>query len=449
MTKKDDNFNTESLQGRETFSNRWAFILACVGSAVGMGNIWLFPYRVGQFGGFAFLVPYFIWIFVLGFTGVIGEMSFGRAMKTGPMGAFKKAMERRGKKNGDLIGLIPVIGSLAIAIGYSVVVGWIIRFTVGAFAGDLVNTADSGAYFGEIAGTFGSIPWHLLALVLTFVIMNAGISAGIEKVNKVLMPAFFLLFLILAIRVAFIEGAGSGYAFLLNPDWSALANPKTWVFALGQAFFSLSLAGSGTLVYGSYLKDEENVVKAGFSIAVFDTIAASLAALVIIPSVFAFGMEPTAGPPMLFITMPEVFKQMPFGQLFSIIFFIAVLFAGVTSLINLFEAPIEALQERFKFSRTKAVLTIGIIGLVIGVLIENADVLSTWMDVVSIYAIPVGALLAAVMFFWVCGDKFVKSEIEKGLDGEMPKFIIPLGKYVFCGLTLMVIILGILWGGIG
>ncbi len=376
-------------------------------------------------------------------------MSFGRAMKTGPMGAFKKAMASRGKKNGDLIGLIPIIGSLAIAIGYSVVVGWIIKFTVGAFAGDLVKAADSAEYFGTIAGTFGSIPWHLIALALTFIIMNAGISAGIEKANKYLMPAFFVLFIVLAIRVAFLDGANEGYKFLLNPDWSALANPKTWVYALGQSFFSLSLAGSGTLVYGSYLKDDENVVKAGVSIAIFDTIAASLAALVIIPSVFAFGMEPTSGPPMLFITMPEVFKQMPFGQLFSIIFFIAVLFAGITSLVNLFEAPIEALQDRFKFSRTKAVITIAIVGVIVGVFIENADVLSTWMDVVSIYVIPLGALLAAIMFFWVCGEKFAKEEIGKGLDGDVPKFIIPMGKYVFCGLTIIVVVLGILWGGIG
>ena len=445
--KKGNNIN---IEGRETFSSRWGFILACVGSAVGMGNIWLFPYRVGEFGGFAFLVPYFICVFLLGFTGVIGEMSFGRAMRTGPMGAFKKAMERRGKKNGDLIGLIPVIGSLAIAIGYSVVVGWIIKFTVGAFAGDLVRIGvNSEEYFGSIAGTFGSLPWHLIALSISFIIMNAGVSSGIEKVNKYLMPAFFLLFIILAVRVMFLDGSGKGYEFLLNPDWSALANPKTWVYALGQSFFSLSLAGSGTVVYGSYLKDKENVVKAGVSIAIFDTLAASLAALVIIPSVFAFGMKATAGPPMLFITMPEVFKQMPFGHLFSIVFFIAVLFAGITSLINLFEAPIEALQNRFKFSRKKAVILVATIAVAVGVLIENVNIMGVWMDVVSIYVIPVGALLAAIMFFWICGDEFVKNEIGKGLDGETPNFIIPLGKYIFCGLTLIVIILGILWGGIG
>lgn len=448
MAKKK--VDTMEQNNRETFSGKWTFILACVGSAVGMGNIWLFPYRVGQFGGFAFLVPYFICVLALGLTGVIGEMTFGRAMKTGPLGAFKKALERRGKKRGDVIGLIPVLGSLGIAIGYTVVVGWIIRFLVGSFTGDLVNAEiNSGEYFGRIAGNFGSIPWHILAIILTFIVMNAGISAGIEKINKVMMPAFFVLFIILAIRVSLLNGASEGYKFLFNPDWSALSNPKTWVFALGQSFFSLSLAGSGTLVYGSYLKDDVNVVEAGVSIALFDTLAATLAALVIIPSVFAFGMEPSAGPPLLFITMPEIFKQMPFGHLFSILFFIAIFFAGVTSLVNLYETPIEALQDKFKLSRTKSVVIVGVVGLIVGIFIEGGDILSMWMDIVSIYAIPVGALLAAIMFFWICGEEFAKNEIGKGLSGEVPMFLIPLGKYVFCGLTLFVIIIGIVWGGIG
>lgn len=448
MSKKYGN-STVVFQ-REKFSSNWGFIIACVGSAVGMGNIWLFPYRVGQFGGFAFLVPYFICVFLLGFTGVIGEMSFGRAMKTGPMGAFKKAMEKKGKKHGDLIGLVPVIGSLAIAIGYSVVVGWIIKFTVGAFTKDLVSTnINSEIYFEQISGTFGSLPWHLIALALTFFIMNAGIASGIEKVNKIMMPAFFILFIILAIRVAFLNGANKGYEFLFNPDWSALTNPKTWVYALGQSFFSLSLAGSGTVVYGSYLKDDVNVIKSGISIAAFDTIAASLAALVVIPSVFSFEMDITAGPSMLFITMPKVFKLMPLGYLFSIIFFTAVLFAGITSLVNLFEAPIEALQNRFDFSRKKAVITVGIIGTIIGILIENVNVMGVWMDISSIYIIPLGALLSAIMFFWVCGEKFVKEEISKGLNKNFPTILLPLGKYVFCGLTLLVLIIGIQLGGIG
>ncbi|BDR89237.1 hypothetical protein N072000002_10380 [Clostridium tetani] len=183
------------------------------------------------------------------------------AMGTGPVGAFKKALEKRGKKYGDLIGLIPVIGSLGIAIGYSVVVGWILRFTVGAITGSMIKAPDSGVYFASIAGKLGSLSWHLLALALTFIIMTMGVSKGIEKVNKIMMPAFFVLFLILAIRVGTLPGAIEGYRYLLVPKWEFLGEPKTWVFALGQAFFSLSLAGSGTVVYGSYLKKTEILYK--------------------------------------------------------------------------------------------------------------------------------------------------------------------------------------------
>ncbi len=444
-----DNKEYNTLETRDTFNTKLGFILACVGSAVGMGNIWLFPYRVGQFGGAAFLIPYFIFVILIGFTGVIGEMAFGRAMGTGPLGAFKKAMERRGKKHGDLIGLIPVIGSLGIAIGYSVVVGWILRFTVGAITGGLTSAPDSGAYFGMIAGKFGSIGWHFAALILTFIVMVAGISAGIEKINKFMMPAFFGMFLILAIRVLFLPGSSAGYVYLFSPKWELLGDPKTWVFALGQAFFSLSLAGSGTLVYGSYLKKSEDVVNSAVTVSIFDTIAAMLAALVIIPSVFAFNMDPAAGPPLMFITMPEIFKQMPAGRLFASIFFIAVLFAGITSLVNLFEAPIESLQERFKFSRAKAVTTVGIVAAIIGIFIEDGDVLGTWMDVVSIYVIPLGALLAGIMFFWVCGPKFAREQAQLGRQKEIGSWFEPMSRYVFVGLTIIVYIMGIFYGGIG
>lgn len=438
-----------TIESRDSFNSKLGFILACVGSAVGMGNIWLFPYRVGQFGGAAFLIPYFICVALIGFTGVIGEMAFGRAMGTGPLGAFKQAMERRGKKHGDLIGLIPVIGSLGIAIGYSVVVGWILRFTVGAITGAMTSAPDSGAYFGVIAGKFGSLGWHMAALVLTFIVMVAGVSAGIEKMNKLMMPAFFIMFLILGIRVIFLPGSGAGYAYLLTPKWEFLGNPKTWVYALGQAFFSLSLAGSGTVVYGSYLSKKEDVVSSAVNVAVFDTLAALLAALVVIPSVFAFNMDPAAGPPLMFITMPEVFKQMPAGALFASIFFIAVLFAGVTSLVNLFETPIEALQQRFNFSRGKAVITVGIIGAVVGIFLEDGNVLGTWMDIVSIYIIPLGALLAGIMFFWVCGPEFAREQAQLGRDKVIGPWFDPMSRYVFVGLTILVYIAGIFYGGIG
>lgn len=438
-----------TLETRDKFNSKIGFILACIGSAVGMGNLWMFPYRVGQFGGAAFLVPYFLFIIIIGITGVIGEMSFGRAMEAGPLGAFKKAFERRNKKNGDLLGLIPVLGSLGIAIGYAVVVGWILKFAVGSITGAVTSAPDSGAYFGQIAGPFGSVSWHFAGLALTFIIMLMGISKGIEKVNKFMMPAFFGLFIILAIRVVTLPGAVAGFKYLFIPKWELLGDPKTWVYALGQAFFSLSLAGSGTVVYGSYLKKSEDIVGCAKNVALFDTIAAMLAAIVIIPSVFAFNLDPAAGPPLMFITMPNVFKMMPMGQLFAIVFFVAVLFAGISSLMNLFESPIEALQYRFKMSRGTSVTIVAVIAASVGLILENADNLGTWMDIVSIYIIPLGALLAGIMFFWVCGPGFAREQAQLGREKKIGAWFEPMTKYVFCGLTIIVYILGIFYGGIG
>lgn len=451
MGKKSLNVRTqgESLEKRDVFNSKTGFILACIGSAVGMGNLWMFPYRVGQFGGAAFLIPYFLFVIIIGFTGVIGEMSFGRAMRTGPLGSFKKACEMRGKKHGDLIGLIPIIGSLGIATGYAVVVGWILRFTVGSITGALTKAENCGAYFGEIAGPLGSMGWHFAGLIITFLIMYFGISKGIEKVNKFMMPAFFGLFIILAIKVFTLDGAIDGYKYLFLPEWKLLSEPKTWVYALGQAFFSLSLAGSGTLVYGSYLKKNEDVVNSAKFVAIFDTVAAMLAAMVIIPSVFAFNLDKASGPPLMFITMPNVFKLMPAGRLFAIIFFIAVLFAGISSLMNLYETPVETLQNRFNLSRGTSILIIALISGAVGLVLENGDNLSIWMDIVSIYIIPLGALLAGIMFFWVCGTKFARQQAQMGRVKPIGSWFEPMAKYLFCGLTIIVYILGIFYGGIG
>lgn len=433
---------------RDSFQSKFGFILACVGSAVGMGNIWLFPYRVAQHGGAAFLIPYIIFVVVLGVAGVAGEMAFGRAMEAGPLGAFSKATKMRGNKAGGWIGLIPTVGSLALAIGYSVVVGWIIKYLVGSFTGSAYN-ANSGEYFGAICGNFGSLPWHMIGLAVCFLFMVLGIGKGIEKMNKIIMPIFFCLFIILAIRVGFLDGAVDGYKYLFKPVWSELAQPRTWVFALGQAFFSLSLAGSGTLVYGSYLSKKENVISCAKNVAIFDTIAALLAALVIIPSVFAFGLDLSSGPGLMFITMPNVFQMMPFGRIFMIVFFVAVFFAGITSLVNLFEAPVEALQTKFGLSRKASVAIIAAIGVIVGVMIENGNTVSTWMDIVSIYIVPVGALLAAIMFFWVCPKGFALDQVSEGRKKKVGKFYYVLTKYVFVILTCAVIVLGIAYGGIG
>lgn len=443
----------QSGNGRDQFRSRLGFIIACIGSAVGMGNIWMFPYRTGTFGGAAFLIPYFIFVVLLGFSGVIGEMAFGRGMKTGPMGAFTQAMELRfGKKGrvpGKVIGAVPVIGSLGIAIGYSVVVGWFLKYLFAAVTGTLTKVEDMGAYFGELAVDFGSVGWQLLGLGLTFIIMILGVTRGIEKMNKIMMPVFFLFFVILLVRVVTLPGAMEGFRYMFVPQWEQLGNVKTWVYALGQAFFSLSLAGSGTIVYGSYLKKDTDVVSCAKNVAFFDTCAALLAGMVVIPAVFAFGLDVSSGPPLMFITLPAVFQQMPFGGVFAVIFFVAVLFAAITSLMNLFETPIEALENQLKISRGAAVAVIALISAVVGIFIESGDSVGAWMDAVSIYIIPLGALLAAIMFFWVCPKGYAREQVEVGREKPLGRWFEPVTKYIFVGITLVVYVLGIFFGGIG
>lgn len=438
---------------RGEFRTRLGFIIACVGSAVGMGNIWMFPYRTGEFGGSAFLIAYFIFVILLGFSGVIGEMAFGRSVKCGPVGAFTKAMEMRfgpkGRIPGKIIGMIPVLGSLGIAIGYSVVVGWFLKYLWGTISGELMQAEDMGAYFGELAVDFGSIGWHFLGLLLTFAIMLMGVSKGIEKMNKVMMPIFFIFFILLLIRVVMLPGAAEGYRYMFVPRWEELGNIQTWVYALGQAFFSLSLAGSGTIVYGSYLKKDIDVVSCAGNVALFDTCAALLAGMVVIPAVFAFGLDVGSGPPLMFITLPAVFQQIPFGALFAVIFFIAVIFAAVTSLMNLFETPIEALQSELKLSRRTSVCIVALIAAAVGVFIESGDAVGGWMDAVSIYIIPLGALIAAVMFFWICPKGYAREQIQMGREKKVGKWLEPVTKYVFVGITFAVYVLGIFFGGIG
>ena len=440
---------------RDSFRSRRGFIIACIGSAVGMGNIWLFPYRVATYGG-AFLIAYLFCVVIIGFTGVIGEMTFGRAMKSGPLGAFQQASERAGggRRLGGILSMVPVVGSLALAIGYSVVVGWIIKYLVGSVSGSIFAAESIGAYFGATVGSFGNIPYHLIGLAAAFLIMIFGIARGIEKANKVMMPLFFLLFVALAvyggIQSVGAVGFRAAYAPIFAIDLETLWNPGMWIYALGQAFFSLSLAGSGTLVYGSYLSDDADIPYCASMVALFDTLAAFVASFVIIPPMVASGTKMSRSVGLMFLSLPTLFQSMGrSGQVIMVVFFIAVLFAGLSSLINLFEAPIEALQTKFRMKRISAVGVIAAIGTAVALCIENGDVVSAWMDVCSIYICPVGALLAAILFFWCCGKQFVRQQVDLGAKRKLGGWFIPAGRYVFCGLTLLVLILGTVMGSIG
>lgn len=427
------------------FKSTVGFVLACVGSAVGMGNIWMFPYRLGQYGGTAFLIPYLIFIALFGLVGLSAEFALGRMAKTGTLGAYAYCWKN---KFGKYIGWLPLLGSLGIAIGYSVILGWVFRSIQGVLTSKLL-TNDIPAFFTNMTQSFSNVPCHFLVLFVTCLLLFTSATNAIEKVNKVLMPAFFILFIILAIRVSLFNGAIEGYKFLFVPKWEYLLNKETWIMAMGQAFFSLSITGSGMIVYGAYLKDDVDIPKASMQTAIFDTIAAMLAALAIMPAVFSFGIDPVSGPSLMFLTLPEVFKQMPLGNFFALFFFISVAFAGITSLINMLEAVCESWQNRFHISRKKAVLLCGIITFIISVCIENGDIVGKWMDVVTIYIIPFAALLGAITIYYILGWNALKQELDKGRKKPVGPTFKFLGKYVYVFLALIILILGILYNGIG
>ena len=427
------------------FKSTVGFVLACVGSAVGMGNIWMFPYRLGQYGGAAFLIPYLIFIALFGLVGLSAEFALGRMAKTGTLGAYAYCWKN---KFGKYIGWLPLLGSLGIAIGYSVILGWVFRSIQGVLTNELL-TNDIPAFFTNMTQSFSNVPCHFLVLFVTCLLLFTSATNAIEKVNKVLMPAFFILFIILAIRVSLFNGAIEGYKFLFVPKWEYLLNKETWIMAMGQAFFSLSITGSGMIVYGAYLKDDVDIPKASMQTAIFDTIAAMLAALAIMPAVFSFGIDPVSGPSLMFLTLPEVFKQMPLGNFFALFFFISVAFAGITSLINMLEAVYESWQNRFHMSRKKAVLLCGIITFIISVCIENGDIVGKWMDVVTIYIIPFAALLGAITIYYILGWNALKQELDKGRKKPVGPTFKFLGKYVYVFLAIIILILGILYNGIG
>ncbi len=429
------------------FKSSFGFVLAAVGSAVGMGNIWLFPYRLAQYGGGAFLVPYFLFVALFSCAGLSGEFALGRLAGGGTMDAFGHIFQKRGWRGGRVLGIEPLLGVLGIAIGYSVVVGWVLRYAAGSLTGSVL-AGDAQGFFDALAVSFGSVPWHAVCVGLTAVILILGVAGGIERISKFMMPAFFILFLIIALRVAFLPGAAEGYRYLLTPDWSHLASPETWVMAMGQAFFSLSINGAGMLIYGSYMSREENILRHAGMTALLDTLAALLAGLAIIPAVFAFDIPLSSGPSLMFVTLPRVFQLMPGGQIFSLLFFVSVFFAGITSLMNMLEACGHALGRTARLPRWAAMVITGAVTFAVGVFLEALPHMGAWMDAVTIYVAPFGALLCAVLLYLVLGLPAVKTELNRGRTKPLGRWFDAVA-YLYVLLAAAVFILGIAYGGIG
>ena len=428
------------------FSGRWGFILSAVGSAVGMANVWGFPAKMGANGGGAFLVAYLFFIALFSIVALSTETAIGRYARTGTLGSYKKVWASRSPKlakAGGFVGWLPLIGAMCIAIGYAVIIAYVLKAFYHSVTGELMSL-NTNAWFASFSTTeYSVVPFHIIVVIGTLLTLLLG-AKSIERSNKIMMPVFFIIFLVLAIRTAFLPGAIEGYKFMFTPDWEKLKDPMVWIWAMGQAFFSLSVTGGGMIVYGAYLGDDEPVVRLSLRTAIFDTIAALIAALVIIPACFAYDLDIGAGPALLFVTLPRILQDIPFGQLFAIILYIAMIFAGVSSLQNLFEAVGESLENRFpKLKRRWVLLLLAVVCLGFGLNMESISVWGPFMDIVSIYIIPIGATLGAISWFWVMRKDHLMHEINKGAIRTYGTAWYLTGKYlyVFCAVTLCLVAL--------
>ncbi|HBA04509.1 MAG TPA: sodium-dependent transporter [Clostridium sp.] len=429
----------KNTSNRGQWASNIGFILAAAGSAVGLGNIWKFPYLAGANGGGAFVVIYLVMIVIIGFVIMLGEMAIGRNTHLSSVGAYKKLSEKWA-----FVGFIGVVVGFCILAFYSVIGGWVLNY-IGKYLIGGISGAEAGNYFsGFIASTTQPIVWHLVFMVLCCVIVLKGIAGGIEKASKFMMPALFILLVIIAIRSVTLDGAMEGIKFFIKPDFSKVT-VGTVMAALGQAFFSLSLGMGAIITYGSYLGNTENLEKNAVIIPAIDTAVALLAGFAVLPAVFAFGFEPGAGPSLMFITLPSVFDSMPFGQFFGILFFILILFAALTSAISLLEVVVAFVIDTFKIERKKTTIIISTILFFIGIpcSLANGPVMKdvlifgyNFFDFMSFLAenllMPLGGLLMCIFIGYVWGVDNISDEIScngKYRFRSKPFFVIMI-KYI-------------------
>ena len=443
---------------RETWRGSTSFILAAAGSAVGLGNIWRFPYLAAKYGGGAFLIGYLLIVFVIIKTMLLSEILIGRAAHKTSVGAFSSLRNKRWK----IVGFLGILSAFMILSFYSVVSGWVTYYTVQMAFGNL-NHLDAnalGSFFVHFSGGLVTpIVYHAIFMFILVLISIRGVVGGIEKLSRYGMPVLFLLMAILAVRSLSLPNAHVGLTFYLVPQWSQLTNPDLWSAALGQAFFSMSLASGCMLAYGSYLSKKENLPKVSSIVSYVDTLAAFFAGLIILPALFAFsGFHNIAGPGLVFIVLPAIFGQMWGGQFFGTLFFLLVIFASITSAISLLEVVVSYGIEQRGYSRKKSTIIFASLTFIVGigcsyslgpwsqitiahifhvatnVKIFNMGLFDLLAYISSNILMPLGGILIAIFVGWIRPARLLKEVTNNGTINfwwqpyfvVATKFIIPL-----------------------
>ncbi|MCS7109006.1 MAG: sodium-dependent transporter [Sulfolobales archaeon] len=397
----------KSSTHRELWGSRVGMILALIGVAVGLGNVWRFPYMLGKFGGAAFLLIYILLVLAVGVPALWAELSLARYVRYGPYRAYVKL----GLRGGGLIGTFLVIVAVAAVSYYLVVIGWVLWYLIASIGG-LYLGVSAASFFGDMLSNF-YIQLVMDALVIGFCVLIClgGVRRGIERASRVMMPFVYVTLLIILARAVTLPNAIEGLYFYLKPDWSMLT-PITLLAAAGQVFFSLGLGATWIFIYGSYISDERSVVEAGGWTAFGDTLASFIAGLAILPTVYAFGINPASGPPLLFITLPEIFKVMPMGLALASLLFLGLLFAATLSAVPAFEIFADAMAE-FGLSRRKAIALMAFIELLLGIpSMLSVDVI-LYNDLIWSSALQIGSLLAITAFTYALGKNKALEELSK------------------------------------
>ena len=415
----------ETKKNRSTFSGKVGFVLAAAGSAVGLGNLWRFPYLAAKYGGGIFLFVYIVLAVTFGFTLMATEIAIGRKSRLSPMAAFG-ALNKKWSWMGKLVTLVPVL----ILPYYCVIGGWVTKYTATMISGAVQDAAGDNYFSTFISGTGEPLLWFLLFMTATAVIVFLGVEKGIEKFSKVLMPLLIVLAAAISIYVCTIPGALDGVKYYLLPDFSKFSL-KTVCAAMGQMFYSMSLAMGIMITYGSYTRDDVSLVKSVNQIEIFDTIIALLAGMMVIPAVYVFSGEAgmsSGGAGLMFITLPKVFAQMKGGVILGLLFFVLVFFAAITSSVSVMEAITSMLMDKFNITRLKSCAIIFVICIILGVpsslgngiwsgiTLLGMDFL-TFFDYISNSVImPIVALCTSILIGWNVGTKIIIEEVCK--NGE-------------------------------
>ena len=399
---------------RSTFGSKFGMLAAAVGSAVGLGNIWKFPYLAGENGGGAFIIVYLLCVLFLGVPALLSELSLGYIGRSNGIGAMRNIT---GNNRWGIIGILGFLGSFIILGFYFVVAGWSLEFVYQSVMGEFVG--QSGEVITQNFDTFRFDTWRPYLWIVAFIVLTAGVlyagvEKGIEKWSKVLMPMLFAIVVYLCVYSIFLPNSSAGYKFYFDFDFSKIT-ANVIIAALGQAFFSLSLGMGAMMIYGSYIEKGTNLAKTSIQIASLDTLVAILAGLVVFPAVFSYGIDPAAGPQLVFITLPTVFAQMTGGYFFSVFFFLLVAVAALTSTISILEVQIATVAEEFKMNRKLSLVLMSVVMLVVCSMcsyslipIEEGNELTLFgksmfdiCDILTSYIIlPLGGLLIMLFLGW-------------------------------------------------